>query len=112
MRFPFSFNPYDEKLEAPTGVYDFECEIELSRDGDEYIIDGVWRDGRNLAKGNALTVELAKAASDEFEARLNAGGDFRLEVDAYMAEQEDDEADYAREAWAEARAELYAERRM
>ncbi len=115
--FHFSFDQYDELLERFT-FQDIEVVVDVSKDSGYWIVEAVFlgdldefgklsKDAVELSGGDARSRRLWADAQAEAQKSIDTHG----RLWAAIRDFEDSEGD-AREAWAEARAELYAERRM
>jgi hypothetical protein len=117
--FGFEFTYTDEHLSKPV-ISDFSCEIDIDREPGQFVVAGVYLDGAsevrgkerrefNMLLGDPITQRIGTAAIEAAERELDSErGRFYEQVCQFY---EDEMADYD-ESRAEARAELYAERRM
>ena len=107
MRFPFCFSVKENDAYL---LYDIECEIDVQHGDDGLVASDVYINERNLFDPLASTFskQLGAIALEYAQDELDREGAlYRRAADAFEEARQD-----AREAWAEARAELYAERSM
>jgi hypothetical protein len=102
MRYPFTFTIDDEILGIRVAL-DIECDIEVtSVSASDYVITGVYKDGANLFRGQAITKAIATEALDRFDEQWKRDSAFRDDVYARFYSHSSPAAEHA-EARAEQR---------